>query len=67
MGLTLSIINVPVQVDGVQRVLPQFINNTLTIVVPLKIHLRYKNGYQTGKVSMHAFMKSLEELCSKAL
>jgi hypothetical protein len=67
MGLTGSIINVPVQVDVVQRLLPQFINNTLTIVVPLKRRLRYKNAYQTGKVPVHVVMKALKELCSRAL
>ena len=67
MGLTGLIINVHVQVDVVQRLLPQFINNTLTIVVPLKRRLRYKNAYQTGKVHVHVVMKALKELCLRAL
>jgi hypothetical protein len=67
MGLTGSIINVPVQLDVVQKALPQFISNTMTIVVALKRRLRYKNAYQTGKVCVHVVMKALKELCSRAL
>jgi hypothetical protein len=40
MGLTGSIINVHVQLDVVQKALPQFINNTITIVVALKRRVR---------------------------
>jgi hypothetical protein len=40
MGLTRSIINVLVQLDVVKKALPQFINNTMTIAVALKICLR---------------------------
>jgi hypothetical protein len=58
---------VPVQLDVVQKALPQFINNTITIVVALKRRLRYKNVYQTGKVRVHVVMKALKELCSRAL
>ena len=36
MGLTGSIINVPVQMDIVQKALPQFINNTMIIAIALK-------------------------------
>ena len=67
MGLTGSIINVLVQLDVVQKALPQSINNTITITVALKRRLRYKNAYQTGKVHVHAVMKALKELCSRAL
>jgi hypothetical protein len=67
MGLTGSIINVPVQLDVVQKSLPQFISDTLTIVVALKRRLQYKNAYQTGKVRVHVVMKALKELCSRAL
>ena len=67
MGLTGSIINVPVQLDVVQKALPQFISDTMTIVVALKIRLRYKNAYQTGKVHVHVVMKALKELCSRSL
>ena len=67
MGLIGSIINVPVQLDVVQKALPQFIKNTITIVVALKRRLRYKNVYHTGKVYVHAVMKALKELCSRAL
>jgi hypothetical protein len=45
MGLTRSIINVLVHLYVVQKDLPQFITNTMTIVVALKIRLRYKNAY----------------------
>jgi hypothetical protein len=37
LGLTGSIINVPVQMDVVQKALPQFMDETLTIAVALKI------------------------------
>jgi hypothetical protein len=67
MGLTGSIINVPVQLDVVQKALPQFISETMTIVVALKRRLQYKNAYQTGKVCVHIVMKALKELCSRAL
>ena len=67
MGLTGSIINVHVQLDVVQKALPQYINNTITIVVALIIRLRYKNAYQTGKVRVHVVKKALKELCSRAL
>jgi hypothetical protein len=67
MDSTRSIINVPVQLDVVQKALPQFINNTITIDVALKRHLRYKNAYKTGKVRVHAIMNALKELCSRAL
>ena len=46
----------PVQLDVVQKALPQFISETMTIIV-----------YQVGKVSLHVVMKSLKELCSRAL
>ena len=36
MGLTGSIINVPVHMDIVQKSLPQFMNNTMTIAIALK-------------------------------
>jgi hypothetical protein len=45
MGLTGSIINVLVQLDVVKNALPQFINNTMTIVVALKRRWKYKNSY----------------------
>jgi hypothetical protein len=67
MGLTRSIINVHVHLDVVQKALPQSISNTITIIVALKRLLRYKNLYQTGKVHVHAVMKALKELCSRAL
>jgi len=67
MGLTGSIINVPVQLDVVQKALPQFISDTMTIAVALKRCLRYKNAYKIGKVHVHAVMKELKELCSRAL
>jgi hypothetical protein len=67
MGLTRSIINVLVQLDVVQKALPQSINNTITIVVALKRRLRYKNAYRTGKVHVYAAMKSLKDLCSRSL
>jgi hypothetical protein len=56
-----------VQLDVVQKALPQFISDTLTIDVAIKTHLQYKNVYQTGKVHVHAIMKALKELCSRAL
>jgi hypothetical protein len=67
MGLTGSIINVHVQLDVVQKALPQFISDTMTIVVAMKRCMRYKNSYQTGKVCVHDVMKELKELCSRAL
>jgi hypothetical protein len=67
MGLTWSIINVPIQLDVVQKVLPQFINNKITIVGALKRCLRYKIVYQRGKVRVHDVIKALKELCSRAL
>jgi hypothetical protein len=39
----------------------------MTIVVALKIHLQYKNAYQTGRVCVHIVMKQLKELCSSTL
>jgi hypothetical protein len=60
MGLTRSIINVPVQLDVVQRVMPQFISDIMTIVVALKRHFQYKNAYQIRKVCVHIFMKELK-------
>jgi hypothetical protein len=67
MGLTGSIINVLVQLDVVQKALPQFMNETMTIVVVLKRRLQYKNAYQTGRVCVHIVMKALKELCSRTL
>ena len=67
MGLTGSIINVHVQLDVVQKALPQFISDTMTIVVALKRCLQYKNVYQIGKVRVHVVMKELKELCSRPL
>jgi hypothetical protein len=58
---------VHVQLDVVQKSLPQFISDTMTIVVALKRCLQYKNAYQTGKVCVHVVMKALKELCSRAL
>jgi hypothetical protein len=67
MGLTGSITNMYVQLDVVKKALPQFINNTITIVMALKRFLQYKNVYQTGKVRVHVIMKALKELCFRAL
>jgi hypothetical protein len=58
---------VPIQLDVVQKSLPQFISDTMTIIVALKRRLQYKNAYQIGKVCVHVVMKELRELCSKAL
>jgi hypothetical protein len=58
---------VNVSLDVVQKALPQFISDTMKIVVALKRRLRYKNSYQIGKVRVHAVMKTLNELCSRAL
>jgi hypothetical protein len=60
MGLIGSIIIVPVHLDVVQKSFPQFISDTMIIVVALKRRLRYKNVYQTGKVSVHSVMKELK-------
>jgi hypothetical protein len=60
MGLTGSIINVPIQLDVVKKSLPQFISDTMIIVVALKRCLQYKNSYQTGKVCVHVVMKALK-------
>ena len=49
MGLIGLIINVHVHMDIVQKALPQFMNNTMTIAIALKRRLEYKNAYQTGK------------------
>jgi hypothetical protein len=67
MGLTGSIINVPVHMDVVQKSLPQFMNETMTIAVALKRRLQYKNAYQTGKVCVNIVMRALKELCSRTL
>jgi hypothetical protein len=60
MGLTGSIINVLIQLDVVQNAFPQFISDTMTIVVALKRHLQYKNAYQTGKVCVRVVMNALK-------
>jgi hypothetical protein len=60
MGLTRSIINVPVHMDVVQKALPQSMNETLTIVFALKQHLQYKNAYQTCRVHVNISMKELK-------
>jgi hypothetical protein len=67
MGLTGSIINVSIQLDVVQKALPQFMSKTMTIVVALKTSLQYKNAYHTGRVCVHIVMKTLKELCSRTL
>jgi hypothetical protein len=67
MGLTGSIINVPIHMDVVQKSLPQSMDETLTIVVALKQHLQYKNAYQTGRVRVNIVMRALKELSSKNL
>jgi hypothetical protein len=56
-----------VQLNVVQKSLPQFISDALTIVVALKICLQYKSVYQIGKVCVNVVMKALKELCSRAL
>jgi hypothetical protein len=53
--------------DVVQKALPQFIDDTLTIAVALKRRLHYKNAYQTGKVRVNIVMRALKELCSRSL
>jgi hypothetical protein len=58
---------VHVQLDVVQKALPQFMSETMTIVVALKRRLQYKNAYQTGRVCVHIVMKALKELCSRTL
>jgi hypothetical protein len=45
MGLTRSIINVPVHMDIVQKALPQSMDETMTIAIALKGRLQYKNAY----------------------
>ena len=67
MGLAGSIINMLVQLDVVQKALPQFISDTMKIIMALKRRFQYKNVYQTRKVCVHVVMKELKELCSRAL
>jgi len=67
IGLTGSIINVSVHMDIVQKSLPQYLNDTMTIAVALKRRLQYKNAYQAGKVHPIIVMKALNELCSRSL
>jgi hypothetical protein len=67
MGLTGSIINVLVQLDIVQKALPQSMSETMTIFVALKRCFQYKNAYHIGRVRVHIVMKALKELCSRAV
>jgi len=60
MGLTGSIINVPIQRDVVQKALPQFMNETTSISITLKRRLQYKNAYQTGRVRVNIVMRALK-------
>jgi hypothetical protein len=58
---------VHVHIDVVQKSLPQFMDETMTIVVALKRRLQYKNAYQTGRVRVNIVMRELKELCSRTL
>ena len=60
MGLTGTIINVPIHMDVIQRALPQFVDETMTIEIALKRWLQYKNAYQTGKVHVKIVMQALK-------
>ena len=62
IGLTGSIINVPVDMNIVQRALPQSINNTQTLDVSLKRCLKYKNAFQKGMVCPNVIMQALTQL-----
>ena len=67
MGLTGTFINVHVHMDVIQRALPQFVDETMTIAIALKKWLQYKISYQTGKVHVKTAMQALKELCSRHL
>jgi hypothetical protein len=51
---------VPVQLDVVQKEIPQFMSEAMTIVVDLNRRLQYNNSYQTGRVHVHIVMKELK-------
>ena len=67
VGLTGSIINVPVDTNVVQRALPLSTNNTTTIAVSLKRRLEYKNAFQKGMVRPTLVMQALQELTTTTL
>jgi hypothetical protein len=53
--------------DVVQKALPQFMDETLTIAVALKRRLQYKNAYHTRKVRVNIVMRALQQLCLRSL
>jgi hypothetical protein len=65
MGLTLSIINVLVHMDVVQKSFPQSMDETVAIVVSLKKHLQFKNAYEKCRVHVNIVMRALKELSSR--
>ncbi|XP_059077054.1 uncharacterized protein LOC131876217 [Cryptomeria japonica] len=67
MGLTGSIINVPVNMNIIQKALPQSVSNTSTIAVSLKRRLEYKNAFQTGMVRPNMVMQALDQLTKTTL
>lgn len=67
VGLTGSIINVPVDTNVIQRALPLPTTSTTTIAVSLKRRLEYKNAFQKGMVRPNIIMQALQELIKKIL
>jgi hypothetical protein len=67
VGLTGSIINVPVNVNIIQNSLPQETNSTTTIFFALKRCLEYINTFQIGMVWPNVVMHALSKLTSTPL
>ena len=67
MGLTGSIVNVPINIEIIQKALPQSMDETTTIAGTLKRELEYSNAYQTRKVRVYIVMKDLKQLFCKQL
>ena len=67
LGLTRSIINVPVNLNIVQKDLLLSLNNTSTILVSLKQRLEYKSVFQKGMVRPNIIIQALFEFAQTTL
>ena len=65
--LTWTIINVPSSLDRIQRALPRYIDDNMTVGIMLKRKLEYKNAYFSGNIRPKKVMCALNDLWNTSL
>ena len=62
LGLTGTIINVPVDLDKIQSMYPRNLDSTTTISIMLKMKLEYRNTFLAGNIHSKLVVTALTDL-----